>query len=386
MSAVRSIRRSHRPAFVRVHEPAFWVFVILLVTGGVTTVGTLAELSSVSRSGWVLAWVLLTLYAIPIAVIVYRLDLYEREPIPLAVAAFVWGALGATGLAIEAAGWNDVLASLWGTAGLDTWGHAVLTPLLEETVKGAGLVLLALFARDEFDDMMDGFVYGALAGLGFAVVEDVVYFMAVFGGTPAGVLEGFSTRVLASGLYGHVLYTALVGMAIGVVAADGPDAGPLGRRSWIAAGLTGAAIVGHIAWNLPTLTPDHGVWTPLVLVIKGVPLLVFVVLAVRVAHRRERRWLDRALADPAVAEVVTPGDAVLLRDAGARRRHAAAVRRRSGSRAAAVVRRLQREQVNLAMIVNEVPGDATAIASQRELCRSLRLAVEAIPGGREAEG
>ena len=37
--------------------------------------------------------------------------------------------------------------------------------------------------------------------------------MAAFGGTPAGVLQGFYVRVLSSGLYGHVLYTGLVGMA-----------------------------------------------------------------------------------------------------------------------------------------------------------------------------
>ena len=63
---------------------------------------------------------------------------------------------------------------------------------------------------------MDGFVYGALCGLGFAVVEDVFYFIAVFGGDVGGVLQGFFVRVIASGLYSHVLYTGLVGMAVGI--------------------------------------------------------------------------------------------------------------------------------------------------------------------------
>ncbi len=64
---------------------------------------------------------------------------------------------------------------------------------------------------------MDGFVYGAVCGLGFAVVEDVFYFIAVFGGDVGGVLQGFFVRVIASGLYSHVLYTGLVGMAIGIL-------------------------------------------------------------------------------------------------------------------------------------------------------------------------
>ena len=211
-----------------------------------------------------LAWVLLAIYAVPIAILVYRLDLYEREPLALAAAAFAWGALGATGLSIQAAGWNDAFAAWLGSDAAGTWGPAVITPTIEEILKAAGLVLLVFIARDEFDDMMDGFVYGALAGLGFAVVEDVVYFMAVFGGTPSGVLEGFSLRVLASGVYGHVLYTALVGMAIGVLASTRPDAGSRGRRLALAAGLVAVGVLGHVVWNLPATNPPAGsAWAPL---------------------------------------------------------------------------------------------------------------------------
>ena len=104
------------------------MFVVFLVAGAVTTVRTLADLSGVSRSGWVLAWVLLAVYAVPIAILVYRLDLYEREPIALAAAAFAWGALGATGLSIQAAGWNDALAAWFGADAAATWGPAAGHP------------------------------------------------------------------------------------------------------------------------------------------------------------------------------------------------------------------------------------------------------------------
>ncbi|HYJ60721.1 MAG TPA: PrsW family glutamic-type intramembrane protease, partial [Actinomycetota bacterium] len=172
-AAAAPVPRVRRRAFLRPLEPAFWVFVVFLGVGAVTTARTLADLSGISRSGWVLAWVLLAIYAVPIAILVYRLDLYEREPLALAAAAFAWGALGATGLSIQAAGWNDAFAAWLGPDAAGTWGPAVITPTIEEILKAAGLVLLVFIARDEFDDMMDGFVYGALAGLGFAVVEDV---------------------------------------------------------------------------------------------------------------------------------------------------------------------------------------------------------------------
>src|SRR5262249_57321301 len=106
------------------------------------------------------------------------------------------------------------------------WGPAITAPVVEELLTAAGVVLIALIARDEVDDVMDGFVYGALCGLGFAVVEDVLYFMAAFGGTPGGVLEGFFVRVISRGLYGHLLYTGLEGTWVRYLESR-PDAVPL---------------------------------------------------------------------------------------------------------------------------------------------------------------
>ena len=113
-------------------------------------------------------------------------------------------------------------------------------------------MLIYLIAPDEFDDMMDGFVYGAVCGLGFAVVEDVFYFMGVFGGHPNGVLQGFFVRVVSSGLYSHVLYTGLVGMGIGYFVSRRTRR-PLARRIVVLAGLSAAAVLGHFLWNSPFL-------------------------------------------------------------------------------------------------------------------------------------
>ncbi len=130
----------------------------------------------------------------------------------------MWGAVAATTLsAIGNLGWGLTVARVGGPEFAARWTAALTAPFVEETLKGCGVVLIYLIARDEIDDVMDGFVYGAVCGLGFAIVEDVFYFMSVFGGQPAGVLQGFFLRVVASGLYSHVLYTGLVGMAIGVV-------------------------------------------------------------------------------------------------------------------------------------------------------------------------
>jgi hypothetical protein len=75
-----------------------------------------------------------------------------------------------------------------------------------------------------------------------------------------------------------------------------------------------------------------------------------------------------------------------LLDPRRRRRARAQMKARAGERAAGLLRRLQREQVNLAMIRAKVArDDDPALAEQRDLCRSLRDALMAMPGAAPAE-
>jgi RsiW-degrading membrane proteinase PrsW (M82 family) len=387
---VRGAHLHHRSLF-QPHQPAFWVYSLFLLYGLVSMTETLGELSKVSSSGWVLSWLLLTLYAVPVWVLVGRLDLYEREPVSLSLGALAWGAFAATALSIEAWGWDQVVAQTFGAEFAAKWGPAITAPFVEESMKGAGVVLIYLIARDEVDDVMDGFVYGALCGLGFAIVEDVLYFMAVFGGTPAGVLEGFYVRVLSSGLYGHVLFTGLTGMGVGYVVTRREET-PLARRLAIAAGLTALGVAGHALWNSPLLSfvppdPRGGEWlmVPLGLAVKGAPLLLMVGLAVRLAHERERRWLSRALAEEVAGDGISHDEFQVLESPGKRRRAVAEMRRRAGGQAAGLLRRLHKEQVNLAMIASRVASsDDPVLRAQREYCRSLRDALAAVPGGAPA--
>jgi RsiW-degrading membrane proteinase PrsW (M82 family) len=393
----RSLSRSplHQARFFQPRLPAFWLYVAVVALTSVVAIGEQNLFREMSPGGWALSWGLVILYAAPVAVLVYLLDLYEREPIPLLIAAFVWGAVAATTLAAMGnAGWGIVVARLAGPEFASRWTAALTAPFVEEILKGVGVVLIVLIARDEVDDVMDGFVYGALCGLGFTVVEDVFYFIAVFGGDVGGVLRGFFVRVIASGLYSHVLYTGLVGMAIAIVTTPRDDR-PLRDRLRLAGLLAGAAVFGHFLWNSPILEffpapPWEGVdWflIPVATAMKGLPLLLFVVLAIRLAHARERRWLHETLTSELDQEAVTPQELVILESPRLRFGARGELRRRAGTRAADLLKRLQREQVNLAMIRSRVAShDDPALLRQRAFCRSLRDALEAIPGASSARG
>jgi RsiW-degrading membrane proteinase PrsW (M82 family) len=374
-------------------EPAFWVYAVIVVITAYYAWQEQRLFSELSPSGWLLSWLLLIVYALPLFLAVYLLDLYEREPLSLVFGALVWGAVAATVLsALANQGWGLVVARVGGPEFAARWTAALTAPLVEEITKAAGVVLIYLIARREMDDVMDGFVYGAMVGLGFAVVEDVFYFVAIFGGTPGGVLAGFYVRVVSSGLYGHVLYTGLSGMGIAYFVSRA-DEEPFGRRLLVAVGLFGAAVAGHFLWNSPLLNfypgtvEDVGDWLriPLAAAIKGLPLLVVVIVLVKLAHRRERMWLEAALRSEVDSPALTRAELGVLLDAGARRRSRRAMRARAGDGAARLLKRLQREQVNLAMVRTRVADDDDpSLVRQRRLCTSLRGALLAMPGAAPA--
>ena len=325
-------RRSdlHQTRFYQPQRPAYWLYLVVVGATGAVSIAEQSFFRRLSAGGWVLSWGLLMLYALPVFLLVYFLDLYEHEPLTVVVAALVWGAVAATTLAgIANAGWGLVVARVGGPAFAARWTAALTAPIVEETLKGLGVVMIYLIVRDEFDDVMDGFVYGAVCGLGFAIVEDVFYFMSVFGGHPGGVLRGFFLRVVASGLYSHVLYTGLVGMGIGYVVSRRTQT-PRSRRVLVCTGLCALAVFGHFLWDSPLLdlfptgplTVASFCVSVMAAAVKGLPLLIFAAVAVVLARRRERRWLDQALANEVGGDGISPGRAARPRESETPATHA----------------------------------------------------------------
>jgi len=380
-------------------EPAFWLYAAIVVVTALYTIGQQQLFQRLSPSGWGLSWGLLLLYGLPLFLAIYLLDLYEREPMSLVLGALVWGAVAATVLSgIANEGWGLVVARVGGPVFAAEWTAALTAPFVEETLKLSGVVLIYLIARDEMDDMMDGFVYGAMVGLGFALVEDVFYFIAIFGGTPGGVLAGFYVRVVSSGLYGHVLYTGLSGMGVAYFVSRRGEV-PFARRLAVAIGLFVAAVAGHFLWNSPLLdffpgrVDDVGDWLriPLAAAVKGAPLLLVVVVLVRLARRRERMWLEVALRSEVDSPALSEEELRVLLDPSARRRSRREMHARAGDAAERLLKRLQKEQVNLAMVRTRVASDdAPELVHQRALCKSLRDALLAMPSaalaGTRSEG
>ena len=87
-------------------------------------------------------------------------------------------------------------------------------------------MLLFFLLRAEFDNMRDGFVYGALVGVGFTWLEAPMYVAqgyAEFGIAPWGLQLGW--RYSLFGLSGHALFTGIFGAFLGLALQT--------RRRWL---------------------------------------------------------------------------------------------------------------------------------------------------------
>jgi RsiW-degrading membrane proteinase PrsW (M82 family) len=388
----RRPRWGHRTSLFQLGQPAFYLFILLIGLTGWFTIYQQNVFRAIAPEGWVLSWLLMLVYGLPVFLLVYFLDLYEREPISLVIGASLWGAVAATTLgALANIGWGAVIARSLDPEFAARWVPALTAPWTEEILKAAGIVLIYLIARREIDDIMDGFVYGAMVGLGFAVVENVFYFIAVFGGETEGVLIGFFLRVVASGLYGHVLYTGLSGMGIAYFTTRRGVAS-LGKRLGVALGLFGIAVLAHFVWNSPLVDffpepPLEGAEFLQVFVataVKGVPLLAFVAVMVGLARRREHRWLQAALSGEVGGgrEGILEEELAVLDSPPERRRARKELGRRVGPAAADLLTRLHRQQINLAMVATRVDGDHPDLLRQRAHCKAIRDALHAMAGVR----
>jgi RsiW-degrading membrane proteinase PrsW (M82 family) len=304
-------------SIIQPSKPAFWLFAILLAIGGYLFIDEESILSQLPTA-LAVSWGLVLLYAIPVFLLVYRLDLFEREPRLMLVAALLWGGVIATSLAGYANdAWLSVLGKVAPADFVSDWGAAVVAPVTEETLKLTGVIVLFLIASTEFDGVMDGFVYGALIGLGFTVTEDVSYFIratAAFGGADqtGPVIDTFLIRVVAGGLYSHVLFAGLTGMGFAYFVTRTSET--MSKRLLVFAALVAAGAGAHFVWDSPwmisildtasaTDKPSTVQWIEYGAV-KGLPFLILLVLMVLFATRSESstfRARDRLPGQPVVS-------------------------------------------------------------------------------------
>lgn len=394
----RAPRWGRQESLIQPRQPAFWLYALLFAIGAWFFLDQQSMMSALSTA-YLLSWALVLIYAIPVALVIYRLDLFEREPKILVAAALVWGGVIATSLAAEAnSAWLEVLGKVASPGFTSEWGKAIVGPGVEETLKLSGVVILYLIASDEFDGPMDGFVYGAMVGLGFTVVEDVSYFINAVAAAPGAVdqagpvFDTFIIRVVGGGLYGHVLFTGLTGTGFAYLMTR-PLAGDLRRVGALAC--IAAGVAAHVVWNSPLmdsllLTRDGGNPSTLQWIeygsVKGLPFLLLLGVLVFFATRSEESNFRKIVARDPDPDLITEPEILSLRSLLARRNARIAARRRFGPEGQRLEGLLQQAQIDYAMARSRVDGaESPAVRRQRERIRAIKAAIASLGSKQTAE-
>jgi RsiW-degrading membrane proteinase PrsW (M82 family) len=195
---------------------------------------------------------------------VYRKDYYEPEPLRLVILVFLLGGLSVLPAAvIEYPFPSGIMTS------------SVVAPFVEELIK-FGVVFFFVYRLPEFNEPVDGMVYAAAAGLGFAAVENIFYVLE--GGIAVGILRAFAS------VPGHMIFSCFWGYALGIAKFQkGSARGPI-----IIAGLAGAIIL-------------HGIFNFSLEVYEVAGLIFILVLMIPLGLWYTRQNLLKAHADPASA-------------------------------------------------------------------------------------
>ena len=243
------------------------------------------------ESGWAAFGLAVVLAVLPVPVylaVVLFIDRYEPEPKRMVLITFLYGATIAAFIAIllNTVG-EAIVAQELGTEAAEIYGYSISAPIVEETAKGFVLFALYGFFRSEFNGVIDGIVYAALVGLGFAMTENVLYYGR--GAAEDGV-QGAVTTFVARGLlspFAHPTFTAMTGIGLGIASVS------RSRTVRMAAPLLGlgGAILLHSIWNT---SAGSGLFLGAYVLI-FVPVVLAIVAVVVVGLRREGRTIETYL-------------------------------------------------------------------------------------------
>ena len=225
------------------------------------------------------------------------LDRLEPEPRAMRWNAFLWGG-GVSVLVASVA--NEFTDASFGT----TAALVISAPVAEEIMKSLGI--LGAAKRNQIDSPLDGVVYAGYVGLGFAMVENIIYFSQAIADDDLGLV--FVMRGLFSP-FAHPFFTLWVGLAIGAAVKKGRS-----RRFAAMRGLL-LAMALHSSWNASGV---NGFFAFLLL--GHIVFFVIVVRRLRRMRREEITLVQSRLKQMAFTHQLSPVELEAYGDLRATRR------------------------------------------------------------------
>jgi RsiW-degrading membrane proteinase PrsW (M82 family) len=303
--------------------------------------------------------------------LVLWIDRYEAEPFWMLATAFFWGALVAVFFAFlinSVSGVAVAIATNSMRAGR-TFGAVISAPIVEESAKALILLIFFFWKKDEFDGVLDGIVYAAMAGLGFAMTENIQYY-------GNAVMEGGGEKltfvlILRGALapFSHPMFTSFTGIGLGLARQSRNTA-----LKWIAPplGLL-AAISMHSIWNGSGVLFGGGAFI-LTYILIMIPAFFIMLVVIALALRREGQVVREFLVPDFQGGLLTPEEYKRLGSITGRMGTSFSALSRGGYSHWRAARRLNQTASELAFHRSRVArGISAADAREREAAYQLAL-------------
>lgn len=300
-----------------------------------------------------------TVSLLPLVIVagaIWWLNRFQPQTRGALIFSFAWGAIGSITLTLIAGFAVEMAIAMTTQEPTSTMflSAVMQAPIVEEAMKGLGLLLLMLAGRHYVSTPVSGVLHAMLIGSGFAFTENITYFgRALAAAHITGSSTDFWSMLFMRGLlspFAHAVFTSLTGLALGIAAE---------RRSVILGVLLGLGGLGvamslHALWNGSAIlvsmkNPDAGIRAFLTYYAAvQVPLFLILTAVVLGLVWRQQRVIRRQLSTYAQAGWFSEEEVASFAALRGRRR----VRRWAASQGAVVlwaVREMQRIALALAV-------------------------------------
>ncbi|MBT2531443.1 PrsW family intramembrane metalloprotease [Arthrobacter sp. ISL-48] len=268
-------------------------------------------LANTGPAGFLAGFVVSLIPLSAVLLAVHVIDRWEPEPRRLLFFAFAWGAAVSVAVTLLVQPFFVLTFQFSGEADFQTYMATVQAPVVEESAKSLGLLLLLLLARKHFDGPVDGVVFAFTIAGGFAFSENILYFgraIAESASPATDLAQIFLLRGVMSP-FAHALFTGTTGLIMGFAA-----------RRWhlgvsVAAYFIGLlpAMLLHNRWN----SMGQGFLADYVLI--QVPIFVLAIIGIVLLRVAENRLTRQRLLEYAAAGWFTPAEVAMLATPSGRR-------------------------------------------------------------------
>jgi protease PrsW len=287
------------------------------------------------------------------------LDRYEPEPLKYLAFCFAWGACVATGGALLV---NTLAGLEFKRLHIsDNLVAVIVAPIVEESMKALGPLLLFWIKRKTFSGIIDAIVYCGLSATGFAMVENILYLgvkgyasgAAEGGGALGGarnVVAFFIARIVLTG-FAHPLFTSMTGIGLGIAVRA--------SKRWlrVVAPIGGLllAMTLHGSWNLMSVLSAKNPYV----ILYGyfavmMPIFLSVVVFALWLRSTEGRLVERVLPDYVRAGWLSPPEVAALATLGRRLSARLWAKRVAGDAGAKAMKAFQFDATRLALLRDRV--------------------------------